>query len=215
MRHLAIIADGNRRWATQNNLPAQLGYAQGLVCIECICEWAIHQGIPYITFYVFSTENWNRAEHEVDNLMGLARDYFVSASPWYIARNIRVQFSGRRDRMPLDIVDSMRSLENATALGTNLTLTICADYGGRDEIVRAVAAGATTDDEISKMLRRTFPDPDVILRTGGNHRLSNFLLWQSAYAELMFTDTLFPDLDADELNQLLKNFNCIQRNFGR
>ena len=215
MKHLAIIADGNRRWATKNNLPTQLGHAQGLVCIERICEWAIESHITYLTFYVFSTENWRRHQNEIDHIFELARDYFVSASSWYIARGIKVQFSGRRDRMPIDVVDSIRSLESLTANGSNLILTICADYGGRDEIVRAVAAGATTEDEISEMLLNTAPDPDVIFRTGGNHRLSNFLLWQSAYAELMFTDTLFPDLNNSELDKLIDEYEHIQQNFGK
>lgn len=215
MMHLAVIADGNRRWAAKNNLPHSFGHAQGLVCIERICEWALASKVSYLTFYVFSTENWRREKNEINNIFGLARDYFISASPWYIARNIKVQFSGRRDRLPTDIVDSMRSLEKVTVAGTNLTLTICADYGGRDEIVRAIQAGAKTEEEITSFVCAMAPEPDVILRTGGRTRLSNFLIWQSAYSELYFTTTLFPDLDVSELDDIMQRYNETQQNFGR
>jgi len=214
MKHLAIIADGNRRWAKNNALLPKLGHAQGLVCIERVCDWAITNKLEALTFFCFSTENWNRSKEEIANLMELARDYFISASSWYIENGIRVRFSGRRDRLPEDLVLDMEKLEDDTKPGTNLNLIICIDYGGRDEIVRAIAAGAKTEDELTAAICGPLPCPDVILRTGGYQRLSNFMLWQCAYAELMFTDTLFPDLDAEELDLVLKRFYDIQRNFG-
>lgn len=215
MKHLAIIADGNRRWATKNNLPTQIGHAQGLVCIERVCEWALKNDIAHITFYVFSTENWGRNQKEIDNLFELAKDYFSTASSWYVNRGICVQFSGRRDRLPNETILCMEQLEYATINGSDLHLTICADYGGRDEIARAVMAGARTEDEITQHVCGTTPLPDMIVRTGGHKRLSNFLLWQSAYAELMFIDTLFPDLEEEELNNIKEEFYSRQRNFGR
>lgn len=215
MKHLAIIADGNRRWAVNNHLPSQFGHAQGLICIERICEWAISKKVQHLTFFTFSTENWSRQQSEIDNIFGLARDYFVSASPWYINKNIKVVFSGRRDRLPGDIIRDMDELESKTNSGSALTLIICTDYGGRDEIVRAIERGARTEDELTREICGSVPCPDVILRTGGRQRLSNFLLWQCAYAELVFTDTLFPALDIEELDRIAEYFNSVQRNFGR
>ena len=215
MKHLAIIADGNRRWAVANGLPPELGHAQGLTAIERCCEWAMDRPVPFLTIYCFSTENWGRTQPEVDHIMDLARRYFVEQRDWYIARGIRVRFLGRRDRLAADIVASMEVMERETVHGTAMTLTICADYGGRDEIVRAVQAGARTEAEITAALTAGAPEPDLILRTGGRRRLSNFLLWQAAYAELLFTDTLFPALEAPELDVVEEDFGRRRRNFGK
>lgn len=215
MRHLAIICDGNRRWAAANGLPPEAGHAQGLTAIERCCEWAVERGVPYLTAYCFSTENWGREAREVDNIMDLARWYFDQRRDWYIARDIRVRFAGRRDRLAEDIVDSMTVMERDTAGGEALTLTICADYGGRDEIARAVQAGARTEAEITEALAAGAPEPDAILRTGGERRLSNFLLWQGAYAELFFLDVMFPELEAVDLDEVLENYRHIVRNFGQ
>lgn len=214
MKHLAIICDGNRRWAVANGLPPEAGHAQGLTAIERCCEWAVERGVPFLTVYCFSTENWRRAQAEVDHIMNLARWYFDERREWYIARNIRVCFTGRRDRLAADIVASMATMERDTAGGTALTLTICADYGGRDEIARAIQAGAQTETEITTALTSYVPEPDAILRTGGEMRLSNFLLWQGAYSELFFSRTLFPDLDEVELDHVLEEFRQRTRNFG-
>ena len=215
MRHLAIICDGNRRWAKANGLPPEAGHAQGLTAIERCCEWAVERGVPYLTMFCFSTENWGRETREVDHIMSLARWYFDQRREWYIARNIRVCFTGRRDRLAADIVASMAAMERDTAGGEALTITICCDYGGRDEIARAVQDGARTEDEITAALTAGVTEPDAILRTGGEMRLSNFLLWQSAYAELFFTKTLFPALEAAELDRALEEYNRRSRNFGR
>lgn len=214
MKHLAIIADGNRRWATANDLPNRSGYLQGLVTIENCCNWAIKNNVSYLTVYCFSTENWGRAKDEVDMLMNLARWYFDEQVDWYVRRGIKVRFSGRRDRFDDDFCDKMHRLEVATTAGQYLTLTICVDYGGRDEIVRAIAAGAKTEDEITAILTANAPEPDVILRTGGDVRLSNFLLWQSAYAELMFMDAPFPDLNGPALDHVLHEYETRKRSFG-
>ena len=215
MKHLAIICDGNRRWARANGLPDAAGHAQGLAAIERCCEWAVERGIARLTAYVFSTENWGRAQAEVDRIMDLARQYFRERRGWYTARGIRVRFAGRRDRLAPDIVDGMADMERDTAGGQALALTICADYGGRDEIVRAVQAGARTEEEIGAALTAGATEPDAILRTGGEMRLSNFLLWQGAYAELFFSGTLFPALEAAELDRVLEEFGRRKRNFGR
>ena len=214
VKHIALIADGNRRWATANGLPYEAGYLQGLSTIERCCEWAISRGIKYLTIYCFSTENWGRPENEVDQLMNFARWYFGEKLDWYIVSDINVCFAGRKDRLAKDLVEKLRKVEDATSNCKSLRLTICVDYGGRNEIARAVAAGARTEKEISEYLDIKAPDPDMIIRTGGEMRLSNFLLWQSAYAELLFTPIHFPALDEVILDSFIDEYNGRKRNFG-
>ena len=215
MRHLAIIADGNRRWADRHGLPREAGHAQGLQAVENTSLWAADRGIPYLTFFCFSTENWNRDPGEVRDLMDLARRYFTEQREWYLRHGIRVQFHGRRDRLDADLVESMAGLERDTASCPELILTFCVDYGGRDEIARAAEAGAGTEQDFQTRLTAEFPEPDAVLRTGGEMRLSNFLLWQCAYSELFFTPTLFPDLEEGELDCVLREYEGRQRNYGR
>ncbi len=215
MRHLAIIADGNRRWAAENGLPPAAGHAQGLHTIERCCLWAMERGVPYLTVFCFSTENWGRAQTELDALKGLAREFFREKLDWFRERGIRVRSSGRRDRLPGDLLAILKTLEEGTKGGTALTVIFCVDYGGRDEIARAVAAGAETEEEITAALCAEVPEPDLILRTGRRHRLSNFLLWQGAYAELLFSDTLFPALEAGELDAAAEWFEAQERNYGK
>lgn len=215
MKHLAIIADGNRRWAKKNNLPIELGYSQGLVTIENTCDWAIKQKLEHLTFYCFSTENWGRAPEEVSMLFKLAEDYFTNQLPWYIKRGIRVLFIGRRDRFKSQMISMIENTEYNTRDCNKLTLHICIDYGGRDEIVRAIDAGAKTEEEISAFLASSAPYPDAILRTGGQKRLSNFMLWQAAYSELIFRDELFPELYSNILDEVLCEYKNRQRSFGK
>lgn len=215
MEHIALIADGNRRWARENELPWETGYLQGLNAIERCCDWAISRSIKYLTIYCFSTENWGRPENEVNQLMDFARWYFGEKLDWYVTSNICVRFAGRKDRLALDLVEKLQKVEDATSNCKSLYLTICVDYGGRDEIVRAIATGAQTEEEISKCLDIKAPDPDMIVRTGGEMRLSNFLLWQSAYAELLFTPLYFPALDETVLDSFINEYEGRKRNFGR
>lgn len=214
MRHLAIIADGNRRWAAAQGLPKEAGHAQGLNVIEHCCEWAISRGVKMLTFYCFSTENWGRESGEVDHIMDLARWYFRERREWFVTRGIRVRFAGRRDRLAKDLVEDMETMEEETKQGDALTLTICADYGGRDAITRAVQHGARTEQELDVALTGEVPTPDAILRTGGEMRLSNFLLWQAAYAELFFSRTFFPALEDAELDEVLNEYGERKRNYG-
>lgn len=214
MRHLAIIADGNRRWAATQGLPKEAGHAQGLNVIERCCEWAISRGVKMLTFYCFSTENWGRESSEVDHIMDLARWYFREHREWFVTRGIRVRFAGRRDRLAKDLIEDMETMEEETKQGDALTLTICADYGGRDAIARAVQGGARTVRELDEALTAEIPTPDAILRTGGEMRLSNFLLWQAAYAELFFSPTMFPALEDSELDALSEEYSTRTRKFG-
>lgn len=214
MRHLAIIADGNRRWAAAQGLPKEAGHAQGLNVIERCCEWAISRGVKMLTFYCFSTENWRRESSEVGHIMDLARWYFRERREWFVTRGIRVRFAGRRDRLAKDLIEDMETMEEETKQGDALTLTICADYGGRDAIARAVQGGARTVRELDEALTAEIPTPDAILRTGGEMRLSNFLLWQAAYAELFFSPTMFPALEDSELDALSEEYSTRTRKFG-
>lgn len=214
MRHLAIIADGNRRWAAAQGLPKEAGHAQGLNVIERCCEWAISRGVKMLTFYCFSTENWGRESSEVDHIMDLARWYFRERREWFVTRGIRVRFAGRRDRLAKDLIEDMETMGEETKQGDALTLTICADYGGRDAIARAVQGGARTVRELDEALTAEIPTPDAILRTGGEMRLSNFLLWQAAYAELFFSPTMFPALEDSELDALSEEYSTRTRKFG-
>lgn len=215
MKHLAIIADGNRRWAASQNLPKEAGHAQGLNVIERCCEWAISRDVKMLTVYCFSTENWGRESGEVDQIMDLARWYFQERREWFVIRGIRVRFAGRRDRLAPDLVESMSVMEDETRGCNTLTLTICADYGGHDAIARAVQSGARTEQELDEVLTAEIPTPDAILRTGGEMRLSNFLLWQAAYAELFFSSTFFPALEDTELDAVLDDYADRKRNFGK
>lgn len=214
IRHIALIADGNRRWAFENNLPWETGYLQGLTAIERCCEWAISREIKYLTIYCFSTENWGRPENEVNQLMDFARWYFGEKLHWYVLSDIHVSFAGRKDRIASDLIDKLNKIEKATASCQTLNLTICVDYGGRDEIVRAIAKGAKTEKEISECLDINAPNPDMIVRTGGEMRLSNFMLWQAAYSELFFPSIYFPALDSEILDSFINEYNNRKRNFG-
>ena len=215
MKHLAIIADGNRRWAKREGLPTELGYVQGLVAIENLCVSAIERGIEHLSVFCFSTENWRRTEEEVSGLFNLARDYFADNKEWYYERGIKVIFRGRQDRIPADVAASMRNIAHYTAGGDNLTLYIMCDYGGRQDIIEAINSGAKTEEEITEYFLGIAPEPEAVVRTGGHKRLSNFMLWQAAYSELFFLDTLFPDFGEQELDKILEEYKSIVKNFGR
>ena len=215
MKHLAIIADGNRRWAKREGLPSGLGYVQGLVAIENLCLSAIERGIEYLSVFCFSTENWRRTTDEVDYIMDLARNYFLDKKEWYHDRGIRVVFRGRKDRLPPDVVNSMLIIEQYTEECKNLTLHIMVDYGGRQDIVEAIKNGAESEEDITKYFLGHAPEPEAVVRTGGHRRLSNFMLWQAAYSELFFVDTLFPDFSEKELDYILEEYKSVVKNYGR
>lgn len=214
LNHLAIIADGNRRWAKKNNLPKAVGYQQALIVVENCCEWAISKNIKYLTIFAFSSENWNRTAEDIDAFMTVGENYFLREN-WYLNKNIKIQFIGRKDKIKKEIIKNCYDLEEKSKNNTALTLNICLDYGGKYEIEQAIASGAKTVKEIDNYFNQQNPEPDVILRTGGEKRLSNFLLWQSAYSELFFLDTLFPDLKEEEFNQIYEDFFKRNRTFGK
>lgn len=220
LRHIAFIMDGNGRWATQRGLPREAGHSVGARVFKKTVTLCRDWGIPTVTAYAFSTENWKRPEKEVNEIMRLLDSYIKEAKEDNEKNRIRYIFLGDKSRLKDNLRDKCEQLEKLTA-DNRLTLNIALNYGGRDEIVHAVNAliesGATniTEEDISRNLYTcASPDPDLIVRPSGEYRLSNFLLWQSAYSELYFTDCLWPDFDEAQLQLAVTDFSNRSRRFG-
>lgn len=220
LQHIAFIMDGNGRWAKKRGMPREYGHSVGAKTFESVIRYCGDIGIRVVTVYAFSTENWKRPEIEVKTIMGIFREYLNTARRKAEENRIHVVFLGDKGVFPEDIRAKMRLLEAETAHHP-LTLNIAINYGGRDEIVHAVnaliAAGKTeiTEEDISANLYTAHcPPPDLIVRTGAERRLSNFLLWQSAYAELYFCDTLWPDMGEAEINAAVEDFYSRKRRYG-
>lgn len=213
LNHVAVIADGNGRWAEQRGLERSLGHEQGLNKVEDLMHWCVDLGIPALSVYCFSWENWNRPKEEVDALFSMANRYFERYRE-FAANNIRVLISGTDKHVPPESIEKMERIQRETAHCDGLTLNLCCNYSGRMEIVDAVAKGARTEEEITAALYQDLPEPDLIIRTGGFQRLSNFLLWQSAYSELYFTETLFPDFSLGEFRHAVKRYGSVRRKRG-
>ena len=225
--HIAVIMDGNGRWAKARGLPRIEGHRRGLEALRHLVRAADKRGIRYLTVYSFSSENWRRPAEEVSELLGLLRFFIRQDVADLSARNVRIRIIGRRDDLPDDIGALLREAENSTAQNTGLTLIIAFNYGARDELLRAtqtlaarVSAGDLsisdmTEHHLSDALDTAgLPDPDLLIRTSGEVRLSNFLMWQLAYTELVFLPVAWPDFDADALDAALVEFSHRQRRFG-
>ncbi len=221
-RHIAVIMDGNGRWAKKRLLPRIVGHKKGLSALEALTAECVRLGVEYLTVFAFSTENWRRPSDEVGFLMNL----FLQSLQKQVRRlhdnGLRLQVIGERSRFAPEIVAGIEAAEALTAANTGLTLTIAADYGGRWDILqaanRALAAGHAplTEAALAPYLSLgQVPEPDLFIRTGGEQRVSNFLLWQLAYAELYFTDALWPDFDAAQLQQAIASYQSRERRFGR
>ena len=213
LTHVAVIADGNGRWAERRGLERSAGHEQGLNKVEDMMHWCVDMGIPVLSVYCFSWENWSRPKEEVDALLDMANLYFERYRE-FAENNIRVVISGTRERVPAESIEKMERIQRETAHCGGLTLNLCCNYSGRMEIVDAIAKGARTDEEITAALYQDLPEPDLIIRTGGFQRLSNFLLWQSAYSELYFTETLFPDFSLGEFRHAVRRFEATRRKRG-
>ena len=226
-RHVAIIMDGNGRWARKRMLPREAGHYAGMKSVRESVRAACDIGLENLTLFAFSSENWKRPKTEVGALMGLFRAYFRNDMDELVERNVRMRIIGHRDRVASDIQQMIRDSETRTAQNTGLNLTFAFDYGGHEEIVaaarelaRAAADGRLDPETItpelfaSRLFTSGLPEPDLVIRTSGEHRLSNFLLWQSAYAELLFLDTLWPDFDREALYAALRQFESRDRRFG-
>jgi undecaprenyl diphosphate synthase len=226
-RHVAIIMDGNGRWAKKRHLPRAVGHKQGAEAVRRAVEAARELGIEYLTLYAFSSENWKRPADEVDDLMGLLRLYLRNEVAELDRNGVRIRFIGSRARLSKDVLDLVDHSESKTAANTSLTLVIALNYGAQAEIVEAckaiavqvadgtLAAGDICEETIARhLLTRDMPDPDLIIRTSGEQRLSNFLLWQAAYAEFIFLECLWPDFDKVEFESALAHFHSRERRFG-
>jgi undecaprenyl diphosphate synthase len=224
LRHLAIIMDGNRRWARQRGLESVAGHEQAAKqVIEPIIEHAVNLGIPYVTFWAFSTENWKRDESELSSLFNIFRFALGTLALKFIKRGAKLRILGDINKFPSDIAKKSLEMINKSKDNSAITVTFALNYGGRDEILRAVkkiVSAGTTVDKINEDLfashldTQGIPDPDLIIRTGGEQRLSGYLPWQSVYSELYFTDTLFPDFGPSELDKALSEFVSRDRRFG-
>lgn len=212
--------DGNGRWAKRRMMPRSVGHTRGAKNVEVICEAAYDLGIKYLTVYAFSTENWSRPADEVKTLMKLFSRYLKSYRKKAMANNMRVRIIGDRTGLSEEMNEDIRRVEEETAGNTGLQFQIAINYGGRDEILRAVrrlkgTPAAWTIDDISRLLDTGgIPDPDLIIRPGGEYRLSNFLIWQSAYAEFYFTDVLWPDFSPEELKHAVTFYAGRDRRYG-
>ena len=212
--------DGNRRWAKLRNIPAVMGHTQGYQTLKSLLDWAKDASVSTVIAYAFSEENWNRTKEEVDYILDLFRTVLTTELDTLIQKKIRVRFVGNLSRFPEDLKKLMRSVESQTEQYTDFNLALAVSYGGREEIVHAVNAqreegGVCTVDMIAKHLyTKGLPDPDIIIRTSGEERLSGFLLWQSSYSELFFTKTLWPDFSKDEFLGMMAQYHERQRRFG-
>ena len=226
-QHMAIILDGNGRWAKAKGMPRNYGHTAGARNVETVCQAAHDLGVKYVTMYAFSTENWNRPEGEVEALMKLLESYLKNCIKTADKNNMRVRVIGDTTRLSERFQERIRELEAASAKNDGLNLQIAINYGSRDEMTRAmrrmsedVAAGKRKPEEITESVFEEYldtagiPDPDLLIRTSGELRLSNFLLWQLAYSEFYFTDVPWPDFHKEELERAIEAYNKRDRRFG-
>ena len=226
-QHIAIILDGNGRWAKKKGMPRNYGHTQGSKNVERICEDAYKMGVKYLTVYAFSTENWKRPKEEVDALMNLLRNYMKTCLKTAEKNQMRVRVLGDKTALDDDIRKRIAELEEATKNNDGLNFQIALNYGSRDEMIRAmknmcmdVKDGKVEANQIDEKLFETYldthdiPDPDLMIRTSGEQRLSNYLLWQLAYSEFYFTDVLWPDFTKEDLAEAIEYYNGRDRRFG-
>ena len=226
-QHVAIIMDGNGRWAKARGLPRIAGHKEGAEALRRTLESCADAGISWLTVYAFSSENWNRPADEVQDLMGLLKHYIKKEISALDKEGIRIRFIGDREKLSADIQKMLSDAEEKTAKHQRFNLNIALSYGSKQELTQAckniakqVAAGELTVDDIEErtieanIYTSGMPEPDLLIRTGGEQRLSNFLLWQSAYTELYFTDTLWPDFQADDIDKAINAFSNRERRYG-
>ncbi|MBI2996607.1 MAG: isoprenyl transferase [Candidatus Melainabacteria bacterium] len=227
-KHIAIIMDGNRRWAKSKNLPTMFGHREGVQALKKITRYANdYLGVKYLTVYAFSTENWNRKKDEVDFLMFLVQDALQKEIDELCRRNVRIKFIGFYNELPLPLPEVLNDAMEKTKNNTGINLNVALNYGSRAEIAYAVKEitkkvlaneikiGNITPELISsKLLTKDIPDPELLIRTGGEQRISNYLLWQCAYTEFYSTETLWPDFNQNELDKAIEEFSRRQRRFG-
>lgn len=218
--HIAIIMDGNGRWAKKRGLARSFGHIEGAKSLRKIIEHSAKIGVKYLTVYAFSTENWKRATEEVSILMNLFAKYIKNERKTLEKNNIRFFVSGRKDNVSKKLLEEIENLEELTKNNDRMTLNIAFNYGGRNEIIDGInkileeKLEKIDETAFGKYLYNNFPDPDLVIRTSGEMRISNFLLWQLAYSEIYVTDVLWPDFNEEELEKAIKNYNQRDRRFG-
>lgn len=221
--HIGYILDGNRRWAKKHAIPTYEGHLAGYNALREVIEATADAGVKYISFYTFSTENWNRAEDEIRGIMKLVRKLFGSGIKDLTKHGFKLVVLGERDRLPEDVCTMIDEAEAASVNGTRATLVMCFNYGGQQEIVsatkRAIGSGIDPDTLTAKDFEQFLDHPDVppvdlIVRTSGEHRLSNFMLWRSAYSELLFLDKFWPDMRPEDVTAILEEYNRRERRHG-
>jgi len=219
-KHVAIIMDGNGRWAQNRHLPRFVGHREGAKRIKAIIEHAGNIGVKYLSVYAFSTENWKRPQKEVDALMDIFQKYLKAEAKNMLRDNIRLIVTGRKEGVSPKLLTAISEVEELTADNDGLTFNICFNYGGRSEIIDAVkkiiesGEKNINEENFKDYLYSDIPDPELVIRTSGEFRISNFLLWQIAYSEIYVTDVLWPDFDEREFDRAMENFKSRDRRFG-
>ena len=230
INHIGVIMDGNRRWAKAHKLELTMGHNEGAEKFGHLCDWCLQENIPYVTVYAFSTENWKRTDKEISHLFGLMEKYFIEEKTRCVEKGIKISIIGERDRFSSRVMSIIRDIEFATQNCKKLQVQIALSYGGRNEITRAAKKIATeaisgslkpeaiTEELFEKYLdTASIPDVDLVIRTGGaeNRRLSNFLTWQTVYAELFFSDLLWPEFTKEEFTRALEYYHSTKRKLGK
>ena len=222
LNHVAIIMDGNGRWGLKKRGSRNYGHLKGLNTVETVIKSSLEQKIPYLTLYTFSTENWKRPDKEINFLFNLIRKHIKKNLKKIIKQRIKINIIGKRKKLPSDIIKSLKLIEKKTENNDAITINLALNYGSKEEILdvcRKFAFDKNKKVNIQNFQKRLYtksiPDPDILIRTGGTRRLSNFLLWQLAYAEIFFIDKLWPDFNRSDFNKIISKFYKIKRNFGK
>ena len=222
LNHIAIIMDGNGRWGLKKKGSRNYGHLQGLKTVQAVIKLSIKQKIPFLTLYTFSTENWSRPESEINFLFDLIRKSLKKEIKSIIKQGIKINIIGKKAGLPKDIKRTIKIIEKKTFHNKVITLNLALNYGSKEEIINACKSfSKTKEKEINvnsfekKLYTKDMPDPEILIRTGGTKRLSNFLLWQLAYTEIFFVDKLWPDFNEKDFNKILNKFNNIERKFGK
>ncbi len=222
LNHVAIIMDGNGRWGLKKNQSRNYGHLKGIKAVESVVETSIKIGIPFLTLYTFSTENWNRPHSEINFLFNLIRKSLKKKLGKIIKQGIKINIIGRDKGLPKDIIKITSLIKKRTFKNKKITLNLALNYGSKEEIISACKKlSKKKNSEINyhsfeqSLYTKNIPNPDILIRTGGTRRLSNFLLWQLAYTEIFFIDKLWPDFNESDFNKIINNFYSIKRNFGK
>ena len=222
LNHVAIIMDGNGRWGLKKKNSRNYGHLKGIKSVETVIKSSLIKKIPYITLYTFSTENWKRPESEINFLFDLIRKSLKKKINKIIKQGIKVNIIGNKKGLPKDIIEIVKLIEKKTIKNKKITLNLALNYGSKEEIINACKKLATTKGRKinvsnfeKELYTNNIPEPEILIRTGGTRRLSNFLLWQLAYIEIFFIDKLWPDFNENDFNRIIIKFNKIKRNFGK